>query len=661
MGVVWEVPDAEVGRQVALKRLRPEFESRPDLRERFLAEARITGQLEHPGVVPVYRVIEQPDGSPAYVMRLISGETLHEAVRTYHELPGRLALCELLRCFVSVCQTLAYAHSRGGIHRDLKGENVMLGPYGEVLVLDWGLARVCGADVDGSGIQPLSHGRPEATGAGAALGTPAYMAPEQARGEQTDARSDVFGLGALLYLILTGRPPHDSPSAIGTVLLAREGKVTPPRRLAPDVPRALETICLKALAPEPSDRYQSAAELAVEVKRWLAGEPLDAGRERLVVRAGFWRGKLGLGLSAALLLAALVAAGWFARLWVEGRRPTAGRESEPPGDRHDQPEVIRQVRGAEPPADGRRDQAAENPQTEESDRPSRSSAVAWSPDGSAALGCSDGTVRVHDERTGRRRMTLKGHTAEVLGVAYSRDGSRIVSGSADYTVRVWDARTGKNLLTLEVHPEGVQKGQTDGVRAVAFSPDGSRIASGSRDGNLRLWDARTGRRLATLEDRSMTSCVVFSPDGSRLASGSYFGPVRVWDARTGRALLTIEGHAGAVLSVAFSPDGSRVASGGTDRTVKVWDARTGRDLLTLEGHTGRVRAVAFSPDGSRLASGGHGGTVRVHDAGTGKSLWVLKGRGNSVYGVAYSQDGARLVSDNGEWDGRTGQGLSPER
>jgi RNA polymerase sigma factor (sigma-70 family) len=313
-----EISDGEV-RQGALE-LQPDYEDDPGMRERFLAEARITGQLEHPGIAPVYRMVERPGRPPAYAMRLVRGRTLLEAVLEFHAKGGvgsdAVALRDLLQAFVSVCQTLAYAHSRGVLHRDLKGENIVLGQFGEVVVLDWGIAKVVGeAEAKGSAVKPLPRGKPEATAPGAAPGTMAYMAPEQARGEAdcVDRRSDVFGLGAVLYLILTGRAPYVAPEWIDVLIQAQAGRVTPPRRLARQVPRALEAVCLKALAKERVDRYRSAAELGDEVKRWLAGEPVTACPEPMVLKARRWlrKHRVLASAAAAALLVALGAAGWF--------------------------------------------------------------------------------------------------------------------------------------------------------------------------------------------------------------------------------------------------------------------------------------------------------------------------------------------------------------
>ena len=280
IGRVWLAHDNDLGRDVALKELRPERAGHATLGARFLQEARITGQLEHPGIVPVYDLFGMGDGGqPFYTMRFVKGRTLSEAARAYHRKRAAgqadaLDLPVLLNAFVTVCNTVAYAHSRGVIHRDLKGQNVILGDFGEAVVLDWGLAKLIGRPEDApeAPLVVLNDGGADSgyTVQGQALGTPAYMAPEQSDGrlDLIDRRTDVYGLGAILYEILTGEPPFSGPNTDEVLRKVREEEPAPPRQLWPDVPPALETLCLRALAKRPEDRPSAAAELAQEVQGW---------------------------------------------------------------------------------------------------------------------------------------------------------------------------------------------------------------------------------------------------------------------------------------------------------------------------------------------------------------------------------------------------------
>jgi PAS domain S-box-containing protein len=278
IGRVWLARDHDLDRDVAIKELLPENVGHGKTVARFLREARLTGQLEHPGIVPVYELATR-GGSHFYAMRFVRGRTLSAAVQAYHanRIDGRddpLEFVALLTAFVTVCQTVAYAHSRGVLHRDLKGDNVILGDFGEVIVLDWGLAKLMGQpeEVESDQDQTALTNAQDAglTLQGEVVGTPAYMAPEQAEGRlnQIDERTDVFGLGAIFYEILTGQPPFVGLTTLEVLKRAVQGSPALPHELWPEVPAGLEPICLKAMAKDPQKRYSSASELAQEVQRW---------------------------------------------------------------------------------------------------------------------------------------------------------------------------------------------------------------------------------------------------------------------------------------------------------------------------------------------------------------------------------------------------------
>jgi hypothetical protein len=319
LGEVFVAYDEELHREVALKEIQRPYAGHAEGRARFVLEAEITGNLEHPGVVPVYGLGRHPDGRPFYAMRLIKGDSLQAAVHRFHaaESPHRdpgertLALRGLLRRFVDVCNAVAYAHSRGVLHRDLKPANVMLGPYGETLVVDWGLAKVLGgreeAPAGEGALRPRAAGGPT-TVVGAFLGTPGYASPEQATGEvgSLGPASDVYSLGATLHHLLTGRSPLDRKD----VLAVKRG-----------APPALLAVCRKATAPRPEDRYGSALALAADVEHWLADEPVSAYREPWATRARRWvrRHKPATAATAAVVLA-LVVFGGAAGLWLGQQR-----------------------------------------------------------------------------------------------------------------------------------------------------------------------------------------------------------------------------------------------------------------------------------------------------------------------------------------------------
>ena len=320
IGKVWLARDTDLGRDVALKEIRPDRAGNTQICLRFQGEARITGQLEHPGIVPVYELVRGTrDRGPFYTMRFIHGRTLSEACKQYHSrltagTAQRLEMHELLGALVSVCQAVAYAHSRSVIHRDLKGSNVVLGDFGEVVVLDWGLAKLVDRAEDTSATPPVTlpqEEHREETQVGQLLGTPAYMSPEQAEGrfDRIDRRSDVYGLGAILYEILTGRPPFTGAHSGEIVHQVIHDVPLAPRSLAVSTPPALQAACLKALAKKPNERYASASELAQELQRFLADEPVRAYKEPARTRFARWtrRHRVLTSCVAALLMAAVVA------------------------------------------------------------------------------------------------------------------------------------------------------------------------------------------------------------------------------------------------------------------------------------------------------------------------------------------------------------------
>jgi serine/threonine-protein kinase len=321
LGEVFIARDLELNREVVLKEIRKHAASDPNNRARFLWEAEVTGRLEHPGIVPVYGRGMHPDGRPFYVMRWIEGETLKHAIKEFHgrsfseantpdgrrtsapesnwrRSANRMSidsfkLRELLSRLIAVSNAIGYAHSRGILHRDLKPSNIILGKFGETLVVDWGLAKAMGKSHESLESEPITKtptksnsSIPGETVAGLAIGTPAFMSPEQASGrlEALGPATDIYGLGATLYCVLTGRPPFDHGYLGDTLRMVERGQFARPRAINPNVPQAMEAICLKAMATDPANRYPSAQAFAADIEHWLAGEPVSAWREPLRLR-----------------------------------------------------------------------------------------------------------------------------------------------------------------------------------------------------------------------------------------------------------------------------------------------------------------------------------------------------------------------------------------
>jgi WD40 repeat protein len=707
--------DQELHREVALKEIRDEYAADPESQQRFVREAGITGGLEHPGVVPVYSLGRHADGRPYYAMRFIQGDTLQDALRQFHAGEGAWTLRGLLARFVAVCNAMAYAHSRGVIHRDLKPANVMLGKYGETLVVDWGLAKVigrvaAGPAIAGDGETTLParpSGETEETQLGSVIGTPAYMSPEQACGQvdQLGPAADIYSLGATLYALLTGRPPIEGKDSVEVLLKARRGDWLPPRRVKPDMPAALDAICRKALAAHPEQRYTTALELAADVERWLADEPVTAYPEPWTVRSRRWmrRHRTLVSTAVGALVVALLGTAVGLVLVSEARDNEAAarkiaenkeqewREQKDEADRRREEarfnQYVAQMNLVQ------REYEAKNflhvgelldqqvPQTEATRdlrgfewyywhrltqqelltlkrHTTGAGWVAFSPDGKRLASADFQTITVWDGGTGRELLTIKGAAGPVV---FSPDGTRLAGQTEHWAsikpgeLKVWDARTGQELLII--------KGATC---PAAFSPDGTRLAGSAWDfaGNMptgiKVWDARTGQELLALKGHpNGIRGLAFNSDGKRIASADY-KTIRVRDAGTGQGLLAFGGHSSDIGKLAFSPDGKRLATVSTDETVKLWDSSTGQELLSLK--TGPVDDVAFSPDGKRLASASHDDTVKLWDSGTGQELLSLKGHRGPVLGVAFSPDGQRLASASSDgtvklWDNSISQDL----
>lgn len=337
LGQVSVAMDEELHREVALKEMQVRLADHPESRARFLLEAEVTGGLEHPGVVPVYGLGTYDNGRPFYAMRFIRGHSLHDTIRRlFRAGPVRYDSVEfrqLLGRFTDICQAAAYAHSRGVLHRDLKPGNVMLGKYGETLIVDWGLAKsldqMPGARPGTEGpLRPALAGGSSATAQGSAIGTPAYMSPEQAAGRLDDLgpASDVYSLGATLYELLTGHRPFNAEQVEEVLEKVRRGEFPPPRAVTRPVPRPLEAVCLKAMAFAPADRYPGALDLAADVEHWLADESVSAYREPWTSRAGRWARRHRTAVATAATLLVAVAGGLAVTaglVWREKGRTTA--------------------------------------------------------------------------------------------------------------------------------------------------------------------------------------------------------------------------------------------------------------------------------------------------------------------------------------------------
>jgi WD40 repeat protein len=572
MGIVYRARQASPGRVVALKVIRKERLSHPEVLRRFRREVQAAARLSHPNIVQVYDADQEGD-THFLAMEYVPGITLQRLVEQFGHLPVPQA-CDYVR---QAALGLQHAHEQALVHRDIKPANLMvtvtapdqpgaLAYRGAVLkVLDMGVARLY--QLSGNQEELLST----LTQDGAVLGTPDYIAPEQLENaHEADVRADLYSLGCTFHFLLTSQVPFPGGTLIQKLDKQRWATAAPVEQLRAEVPAEVAAVVRRLMAKRPEDRYQTPADLVAALDHLTRTGHLPAGPRppvlapvrRLTGHAG---GVWGVSLSADGRRALSGGADGTLRLWDLA----AGRE-------------LRVLVGAGPEV----------------------RAVALSGDGRLALSASGATLKLWDATTGQELARLVGHTDAVKSVALSADGRRAVSGGDDRTLRVWDVLGRREVRRLTGH--------TRDLTGVAFAPDSRHVLSGGRDQTLRLWDVQSGREVRRLGGRTgMVLAVAVSPDGRHALSGGYDTTLRLWDLDGGRELRRFQGHKQMVTAVAFAPDGRRALSGSHDQTLRLWDLESTRELCSGEGHAGWVTGVAAAPDGRQAVSAGADGVLCV--------------------------------------------------
>ena len=696
LGRIIEAVDLRLKRTVAIKEL---LSHSPEAEVRFVREALITSRLQHPNIVPVHEAGRWPEGERFYAMKLVDGRTLADELAAADSDSERL---KLLPAVIDVCGAIAYAHSQGILHRDLKPANVLVGAFGETVLIDWGLAKDLHARDDDSSSGGGGARRSDETVEGIVVGTPPYMAPEQAAARPTDERSDVYALGAMLYHVLSGRRPYDDVHPTEVLKAVVAGPPALLSEMSRDMPPDLLAIVNKAMARDPDDRYPTAKEMAEELVRFQTGQLVAAHDYSAleIIRRFFVRHTATISIALLAFFALVVGGAWSFREINEERRQ-AEKNAEEALTRLDEfrLERARSLLERDPTAAlaqlrsieelGRVSPGAASVAAEAEDRgvarhvgmahAERVDALAFAPSGRHLASVGGGAaVVLWDVETGRSQA-FAGHEDRVSTVDFSPDGRRFATGSHDGTVRIW--------TTAQRGVERVLRGHAGAVRRVRFGPNGRWLVSIGEDRTVRRWRVADGAvQVGAVKAVERRAFVFFSPEGRSVVTGGHGTHVRRWNvsdwtsevvvahragvtalaqSRDGRHLASADeqgtvvftdletgdvaryrGHEGPVLDLAFSGDGLRVASAGFDRTVRVLRL-DGRAPRVFTGHLERVAVVAFAPDDRHVVSGSWDRVIRVWNLDTSESQRLL-GHRDVISSLVFSADGTYLASAS--WD-----------
>jgi WD40 repeat protein/tetratricopeptide (TPR) repeat protein len=655
MGVVYKARHLALKRTVALKMILAGGHAGAQERLRFKTEAEAVARLQHPHIVQVFEVGEH-QGLPFCALEFVGGGSLDHKLKD-QPLPTQ----ESARLVEKLAEAMHLAHNRNVVHRDLKPANVLLTEDGAPKVTDFGLARHLDSD---SG----------QTQSGAVMGTPAYMAPEQAAGLTHEAgpAADTYALGAILYACLTGRPPFQGATVAETLDLVRHREPVSPRLFQPAVPRDLETICLKCLQKEPPRRYSSAQALAEDLRRFLNHEPIRARPVGLGERAVKWarRRPAVAGLLAAVILVTVVGGtgivwNWREAVW-QAAEATAARGREQKKAEEATAAAAKEQKAKEDAQQAQAQAEAADKETTKKNEQLQRQLYVLNVQG-AARALADNDARKAEAlllacppplRHWEWHYLLRQCRAELFAIdalvngVFTADGRHLVTVWKD--IDTYDTETGRRVGSVPF------QGQRDYPVRLALSPDGKQLAllrerPDTQKSEVDVWETATGKLIhACTGFRSKAVAVAFSPDGSRLATcggkdprrpDPAVGEVRLWDAATGQVVLDVKQLPAVIQGVCFSPDGKQLAGAGTDGMLRLWDTATGQEVRAWAGHEGSANAVAFSPDGERLVSGGADHLVRIWGLRQEPpSVLSCRGHLGPVRAVAFGPDGTRVAS-----------------
>ncbi len=704
MGIVYKARHRNLRRMVALKMLRGAALADPEFRDRFQAEAEAVARLQHPNIIQVFEIgsVEcfagEQCSSPFISLELVEGGSLVRC--TDRPQPPRYA-AEMVE---KLARAVHFAHRLGVVHRDIKPANVLLTPEGEPKIADFGLAKQIGSECD-------ERGR-FLTQAGTIVGTPEYMAPEQAASKAPTPAVDIYALGVILYEMVTGRVPFHAATPVETMHLMLHEEPVSPRQLQPSLPWDLETICLKCLEKDPNRRYATAGELADDLRSFLDDRPIRARRLNGYERLIRWcrRNPLGAGIIGTFLIAftLVLFSYWRAdAAWLEEAKQRREAQRKEKAERWERYRAYiaaaassLQVYNAESASRNLEKTPDEYRNWEWRHFQSRldlsqhvlragevevTGAAIFGHGDRAALFGENGFVRIWDTTTCKEVRTIRS-PAEATGGAQSIDGRLFAYQLKDHSIAIRDVEADRTICILRGHTESphtiqfaddskrlftasidgtarvwdlasgtaiqIMRPFTKFVGAARMSPDGHRaVISDDRSIDVRLVDLDTGKEIATLPGHDcILQGICFNAAGDRFVTGDGFNnnELKLWDSKTGKLIAVLGRHNNLVTEISFNRDGTRFASGSMDQTARLWDGVTGKPIATLKGHYGRVGCLSFSPDGKKLVTGSQDHTARLWDAATGEPLGVLSGHTAWVTHVAFTTDGSRIVTTSSD-------------